>query len=242
MPQLETADFRINQCDAGETVQHSYNIKEDRRKGIAPSPNLRQVHLIHSELFDEERFHGKRWWGTQRVQPGQMGENIKTAGIDLMALGKGTKLHFISNKAEEDRMRRLPTIHDYVHWASLVLAVFIAVIVRNVRVWSNLAICLLIIMIVLRFIFATASKDSVQGITPVVTVTGQRSPCQKINKRFGFKPGKGLTEKCIVKDEQGKVQYNKAGILGVVEIGGVVSPGMSIVVESPDNYEALPYV
>ncbi|WP_436371492.1 MOSC domain-containing protein [Cytobacillus sp. BC1816] len=42
-------------------------------------PNLRQVHLIHSELFEElaERFH---------IEPGQMGENITTAGINLLEL------------------------------------------------------------------------------------------------------------------------------------------------------------
>jgi len=101
---------RNSQCHAGKSVQHIYNIGEDKRKGIAPSPNLRQVHLIPSELFDEGKYHGKRWWGAQRVRPGQTGENISTAGIDFLALSKGTQLQFISNKAEEDRMRRLPTI------------------------------------------------------------------------------------------------------------------------------------
>lgn len=230
------------QCHAGVTVQHSYNIREDKRKGITPSPNLRQVHLIHSELFDEEGCHGLRWWGTQRVRPGQLGENITTAGIDLMTLSKCTKLLFISNQAEEERMRHLPTIHDHLHRASLVLAIITMIVVRNARVWSILAMCLLIISFVPRFVITTASTEPMESITAVVTITGQRTPCQKINKRFGFDTGKGLTEKCIVKDEQGKIKYNKAGVLGIVETGGVVRPGMSIVVESPEEFETLPCV
>lgn len=229
------------QCHAGITVQHSYNIKEDKRKGIAPSPNLRQVHLIHSELFDEEGYHGKRWWGAQRVRPGQMGENITTAGVDLLKLSRGAKLHFISNGGG-DCVRRLPNIHGHIHWASLVLAAITAISARNSRVWSILAICLLITQFILRFVFATTSTEPVEDITAVVTITGQRNPCQKINKRFGFELGKGSTEKCIVKDEQGKIKYNKAGVLGIVEVGGLVKPGMSIVVESPEKYEPLPCV
>jgi len=75
-----------------------------------------------------------------------------------------------------------------------------------------------------------------------VTFTGQRLPCWKINKRFGFDIRKGLTEKYVVTDEQGKFKSYKAGILGIVKIGGVVRPGMSIVVEFPEKFEALPCV
>lgn len=182
------------------------------------------------------------WWGTQRLRPGQMGENITTAGIDLLRLSKGTKLHFTSNQTEEARMRRLPTIRDHTHRILLVIAAITAIVVRNARVWLILAICLLITMFTLRFVFTTSNTEPVDCITAVVTITGQRTPCQKINKRFGFDLGKGLTEKCIVKDGQGKIKYNKAGVLGIVEIGGVVRPGMSIVVECPEVYEALPCV
>ncbi len=53
--------------------------------------NLRQVHLIHSELFDELKDKGFA------VSPGEMGENITTQGIDLLSLPKGTKLVFGRN-------------------------------------------------------------------------------------------------------------------------------------------------
>jgi MOSC domain-containing protein YiiM len=67
---------------AGEKVQHRSRVAKDPNQ-----PNLRQVHLIHAELFDElmERDHP--------VFPGDMGENITTRGIDLLALPTGARLH-----------------------------------------------------------------------------------------------------------------------------------------------------
>lgn len=50
-------------------------------------PNLRQVHLIHSELHEELKAKGFH------INAGQMGENLTTQGIDLLALPKGTQLH-----------------------------------------------------------------------------------------------------------------------------------------------------
>ncbi|MFB7893817.1 MOSC domain-containing protein [Microbacterium sp. NPDC056044] len=66
---------------AGATVQHLSRIKRD-----PTTPNLRQVHLIHAELFDDiaERGHA--------VTPGALGENITTSGIDLLGLARGTLL------------------------------------------------------------------------------------------------------------------------------------------------------
>jgi MOSC domain-containing protein YiiM len=49
-------------------------------------PNLRQVHLVHAELFDE--LAGKGFV----VAPGDIGENVTTKGIDLLALPTGTRL------------------------------------------------------------------------------------------------------------------------------------------------------
>jgi MOSC domain-containing protein YiiM len=49
-------------------------------------PNLRQVHLIHEELFDELRAAGFD------IQPGALGENVTTHGVDLLALPAGTRL------------------------------------------------------------------------------------------------------------------------------------------------------
>ncbi|MEQ1827697.1 MAG: MOSC domain-containing protein [Pirellula sp.] len=65
----------------GSTVQHRSRIAQDPSQ-----PNLRQVHLIHSELFDELLVKGFV------VHPGQIGENITTRGIQLLALPQGTVL------------------------------------------------------------------------------------------------------------------------------------------------------
>lgn len=66
---------------AGRTVQHLSRIAKD-----PTTPNLRQVHLIHAELFDELRGKGFE------VEPGQLGENVTTRGIDLLSLSRGTRL------------------------------------------------------------------------------------------------------------------------------------------------------
>ena len=66
---------------SGETVKHRSRVARDPTQ-----PNLRQVHLIHSELHDELRERGIA------VGPGQMGENVTTRGIDLLSLPVGTRL------------------------------------------------------------------------------------------------------------------------------------------------------
>ena len=57
------------------------------RAGPGGTPNLRQVHLIHAELFDELRAAGFA------VSPGLMGENVTTRGVDLLGLPTGARLH-----------------------------------------------------------------------------------------------------------------------------------------------------
>ena len=66
----------------GATVKHRSRVRRDPTQ-----PNLRQVHLIHSELHDELNASGFN------VSAGQMGENITTKGIDILNLPQGTKLH-----------------------------------------------------------------------------------------------------------------------------------------------------
>src|SRR5207253_1426875 len=66
---------------AGATVQH-----RSRLALFAKKPNLRQVHLIHEELFDELRAAGFT------VRTGDLGENVTTRGLDLLALPTGTRL------------------------------------------------------------------------------------------------------------------------------------------------------
>lgn len=65
----------------GDTVKHRSRVKADPSQ-----PNLRQVHLIHSELFDEVAVQGFA------VAPGDLGENITTRGIDLLGLPRGAVL------------------------------------------------------------------------------------------------------------------------------------------------------
>ena len=66
---------------AGVTVQHRSRVARDPIQ-----PNLRQVHLIQTELHEELRERGFE------VAAGQMGENITTQGIDLLGLPTGTHL------------------------------------------------------------------------------------------------------------------------------------------------------
>ena len=66
----------------GRLMKHRSRLKE---RPIPP--NLRQVHLIHSELFDELNQKGFH------VTPGLIGENITTKGIDLLSLPRNTKLY-----------------------------------------------------------------------------------------------------------------------------------------------------
>ena len=68
---------------SGATVKHQSRVRQD-----ATQPNLRQVHLIQSELFEELRSKGFE------VTPGMMGENITTVDIDLLGLPTGTRLQF----------------------------------------------------------------------------------------------------------------------------------------------------
>lgn len=67
---------------AGVTVKHRSRVARDPTQ-----PNLRQVHLVHAELFDELAAQGFT------LAPGDIGENVTTRGIDLLGLSTGTKLH-----------------------------------------------------------------------------------------------------------------------------------------------------
>jgi MOSC domain-containing protein YiiM len=66
----------------GATVKHRSRVAKD-----PDQPNIRQVHLIHSELHQELRGAGFE------VGPGEMGENVTTEGVDLLGLPLGARLH-----------------------------------------------------------------------------------------------------------------------------------------------------
>jgi hypothetical protein len=65
----------------GAAVKHRSRVAKDPSR-----PNLRQVHLIHDELHDDLRRRGFD------VGPGDLGENVTTHGVDLLALPVGTIL------------------------------------------------------------------------------------------------------------------------------------------------------
>ena len=143
---------------AGKLVKHLY------LAGIDPTkPNLRQVHQIQAELLDELNAGGFS------VEPGQLGENITTRGVDLLALPTGTKLHI--------------------------------------------------------------------GAEAVIELTALRNPCHQIDD---FQ--KGVLKAVLDKDENGNV-VRKAGVMGIVLVGGQIQPNSPIQITlPPEPHQPLAYV
>jgi len=81
---------------AGVTAQHLYVMKKDPGRA-----NLTQVHLIQQELFAELA-------GRFEVGPGDLGENVTTAGVDLLSLPLGTRLHLGASAVVEVTGLRSP--------------------------------------------------------------------------------------------------------------------------------------
>jgi MOSC domain-containing protein YiiM len=65
------------------------------------------------------------------------------------------------------------------------------------------------------------------GDAAIVEVTGLRNPCAQLDR---FQPG--LMAAVLGRDEQGNL-IRKAGIMGIVLVGGVLSPGDTIRIELP---------
>lgn len=84
---------------AGKTVKHRYLVGKDPAR-----PNIRQIHLIHAALLDELTEKGFS------VGPGQLGENITTRDVDLLALPTGTKLTIGSDVLIELTALRNPCV------------------------------------------------------------------------------------------------------------------------------------
>ncbi|GAA1397511.1 MOSC domain-containing protein [Kitasatospora putterlickiae] len=84
---------------AGVTVKHRSRVAQDPTR-----PNLRQVHLIHEELFGDL---GERGF---TVAPGQLGENVTTRGIDLLALPTGALLRIGADAVVEVTGLRNPCL------------------------------------------------------------------------------------------------------------------------------------
>ena len=75
---------------AGVTVKHRSRVAADPAQ-----PNLRQVHLLHEELFEELREKGFE------VNAGELGENITTSGVKLLELPRHSKLYIGSQAVVE---------------------------------------------------------------------------------------------------------------------------------------------
>ena len=75
---------------AGATVKHRSRVARDPNQ-----PNLRQVHLIPIELLHDLRTKAFD------VQPGDIGENVLTEGLDLFALPRGARLQIGSEALVE---------------------------------------------------------------------------------------------------------------------------------------------
>lgn len=97
----------------GERVQHRTLVRKD-----PTLPNLRQVHLIHSELFEELR------QGGFNIAAADLGENILTCGIDLLGLPLGTRLHIGDAATVEITGLRNPCRQLEAFRQGLVAAVF----------------------------------------------------------------------------------------------------------------------
>lgn len=132
------------------------------------------------------------------MEPGQIGENVTTTGIDLLSLGKGTRLHF------------LPSSSSYSAPASRPLG--------DENEDEN------------------GDEDEMGMWAPhaVVVIQGLRNPCPQIDK---FR--EGLKERFVVRDEARGIVGRRAGVMGTVEVGGMVTVGMTIVVERAGVFEEL---
>jgi MOSC domain-containing protein YiiM len=78
----------------GRKVQHLYLMRQNPE-----APNLCQVHLFASEMLDELTAKGFT------VQPGEIGENLLTQGVDLLSLPLGTLLHIGETTLEVTGLR-----------------------------------------------------------------------------------------------------------------------------------------
>ncbi|GAB2593299.1 hypothetical protein Aab01nite_36380 [Paractinoplanes abujensis] len=218
---------------AGVHVRHRSRVRADPSQ-----PNLRQVHLIHEELFDEVAEKG------YEVRPGNLGENVTTRGIDLLGLPVGTILRFgppsagapAGSGAADAAESGLPGADASVGSGAAgrgesagdggagdggaggldgVLAAADAAALDEATARAAEAVR------------AAAERESGHDPRPAVVVAGLRNPCAQIN---GLR--QGLLKELVGQDAEGNV-VRKGGIMTVVLRGGAVRPGDPITVELP---------
>lgn len=213
---------------AGATIKHRHRLRWDRGQ-----PNLRQVHLIQGELFDELSADG---WA---VSPGELGENVTTRGVDLLGLPRGTVLRFGGPG---------PAGGDGVP-GGLVLGGGldagagdgsggdVLAGVRQAAAESKLtkaAAAAMAALVAAGERVDRAEQDAGADGRAVVVLTGMRTPCGQID---GFQDG--LLGQVAYHDAEGR-PVQKAGVMGVVLRSGPVRPGDVITAElPPEPHEPL---
>ncbi|MEO0368460.1 MAG: MOSC domain-containing protein [Pseudomonadota bacterium] len=102
--ELVAGEGVVGDAHAGVKVKHRSRVRKN-----PDQPNLRQIHLIHSELLDLLRGQGFDVW------PGTLGENITTQGLDLLSLPAATRLYIGSQAIIEVTGLRNPChqLDDY---------------------------------------------------------------------------------------------------------------------------------
>jgi MOSC domain-containing protein YiiM len=234
---------------AGVNVRHRSRVKADPAQ-----PNLRQVHLIQGELFDEVRRHG------YAVAPGNLGENVTTNGIDLLGLPRGTILRFGPPPAAGDSgpvadrsgpvADRSGPVADRSgpvaggsgpvaggSWAQPdvdgggVSPRLATEAVAGVLGAAETASLNDRTANAVKALVAAARRDGSDAGAgdqrTAVVITGMRNPCAQIN---GFRSG--LLKQVLEQDAEGNV-VRKAGVMGVVLRGGRIRAGDQVTVELP---------
>jgi hypothetical protein len=221
---------------AGVTVRHRSRVRADPSQ-----PNLRQVHLIPSELFGEVAE-----WG-HAVAPGQLGENVTTSGLDLLRLPRGTVLRFGSTPRSSAAAGGAPADGQSGSDAAVAGAAAGGVAAADGVVGARVVVAAArAAELERRTADAVAALEAaVERETagpaggagdprPAVVVTGLRNPCAQID---AFRSG--LLKEVAYRDAGGAF-VRKAGVMGVVLRGGPVRPGDAITVElPPPPHEAL---
>jgi len=189
---------------AGVRVRHRSRVRADPNQ-----PNLRQVHLIQGELFEEVGEKG------YTVAPGNLGENVTTTGIDLLSLPVGTILRFGRPEGDPASPGATATHGDARAAVQGVLAAAAAATLDEHTAAAAAAVA------------EAAERDRAGDPRPAVVIAGLRNPCAQIN---GFQAG--LLKEVIEQDAYGKV-IRKAGVMAVVLRGGPIRPDDPIDVELP---------
>ncbi|MCM4080578.1 MOSC domain-containing protein [Paractinoplanes hotanensis] len=206
---------------AGVHVRHRSRVKADPAQ-----PNLRQVHLIHEELFADVARKG------YDVRPGNLGENVTTRGLALLDLPVGTILRFgpppesANHPESADRAGNSGRDEAAGNVLAGVLGAAAAATLNEPTARAAEA---------LRAALAreeAAEQERGPDSRPALVVAGLRNPCQQINN---FRPG--LLKEVIAHDEHGGL-VRKGGIMAVVLRGGVVRPGDAITAEFPPSPHA----